>query len=85
MESWIQWAIGLAFVALTTMVGYIVSAHRSLAAKQSDDVKGLHVKIDEVKDTYVRHDDFATFRQETREQLQRIEDKTDSILGAMKH
>lgn len=85
MEEWVKWGIGLAFAGLTTMVGYMVNSHRSLAAKQSDDVRSLHAKIDDVKDKYVRRDDFATFRQETRDALKGIDEKLDRVIAQTKH
>lgn len=85
MEEWVKWGIGLAFAGLTTVIGYIMAAHGNLSRKQSEDVKALHAKIDEVKDKYVRRDDFATFRQETREALQGIDEKLDRVIAQTKH
>lgn len=78
MEDWLKWGLGIAFGLLTTVVSYMIN-------KQSTDVRNLHARIDDVKDKYVRRDDFETFRSETRAQLQRIEDKTDRILAQTKH
>lgn len=78
MEDWLKWGFGLAITLLVTVVSYIMN-------KQSSDVRAIHARIDDVKDKYVRRDDFETFRKETRDQLQRIEDKTDRILAQTKH
>lgn len=85
MEEWMRLAAGFAFAALSSWVGYIMAAHSRLATKQSEDMKAVHAMIDDVKEKYVRRDDFASFREETRDQLQRIEDKTDRIITTLKH
>lgn len=85
MEEWVKWGIGLAFAGLSTVVGYMVNAHSKLATKQSEDVKGLHAKIDDVKDKYVRRDDFATFRQETQDAFRTVNEKLDRVIQQTKH
>lgn len=85
MEDWIKWGVGLAFAALTAVVGYMANAHKTLAAKQSEDVKGLHAKIDDVKEKYVRRDDFAEFRKDTKEDFEGINAKLDRLLSQTKH
>lgn len=78
MEDWLKWGMTIAIGVLSSVVGYLMN-------KQSTDTRALHARIDDVKDKYVRRDDFETFRKETRDQLQRIEDKTDRILAQTKH
>lgn len=85
MEDWMRWGVGLAFAALSAVIGYIMAAHGNLSRKQSEDVKQLHAKIDDVKDKYVRRDDFATFRQETRDALKNIDEKLDRVIAQTKH
>lgn len=78
------WLIGIAVTITLAMVGFMINAFSALSKKQSEDTKGLHAKIDHVKDTYVRRDDFGQFREETREQLGRIEAKLDQSIKLQK-
>lgn len=84
-EEWVKWGIGLAFAGLTAVIGYIMTAHNNLAKKQSDDTKALHARIDDVKDKYVRRDDFGTFREETQKSFDKIDEKLDRVIAQTKH
>jgi hypothetical protein len=96
MEGWVQWGVGLAFTGLTIMVGYMINAlralkgdternHKDLDKKHSETTRDLHAKIDGVKDNYVRRDDFAAFRTETKADFENINSKLDRLLTQTKH
>ena len=85
MDDWLRWGAAIAIGLLSTLVGYLMRNQSDHVKNTSASVAKLHARIDEVKDKYVRRDDFQSFREETAKQLQRIEDKTDRILTQVKH
>jgi hypothetical protein len=87
METWIQWAGGLAFVALSGLVGYMFKLISDLSTRQDkmiehmgETIDEIHERINGVKEGYVRRDDFKDFKEDLKATLQRMEGKQDETM-----
>ena len=72
MDGDLKWVAGIAVTTFGTVIGAVWVMLRALAAKVSNGDGVLHAKIDDVKEKYVRRDDFERH-------LDRIEDNIHEI------
>lgn len=80
-----KWIIGTIITVLIAVTGLLIGVFRNLSTK----ISTLHSRIDNVKDDYVRRDDFNTYierieRSNARieKSIERLDEKLDRFLTA---
>lgn len=72
----LKWLLGL----LVTFALALIAAFRNLAAKGSAGDAALHKKIEDVKEKYVRRDDYRHDMDAVRRDLEKIDGKLDELI-----
>ena len=72
----LKWLLGL----LATFAVTLIAAFRHLAGKVSAGDATLHGKIDDVKEKYVRRDDYRHDMDAVRRDLEKIDGKLDELI-----
>lgn len=88
MSGWVELAIGVALSILTALIGFVIRAFYRLSAKISSGNKDIYARIDQVKDDYVRRDDFQLHMERQERQgekieasVQKLDEKIDRLLA----
>lgn len=83
----LQWMVGISVTTLFAMATIVLGAFYRLGSRQSANVKDLHDRIDrtnerivQVKDNYVRRDDFHEHMKRIEEGISKLDGKLDKAL-----
>jgi len=76
----LKWVVGLFVTFVGAIATFGFAGYRSLANKMSAGHKDLHDRIDEVKDNYLRKDDFKTWVEPLHKDMARINEKLDRLI-----